>query len=455
MGGSPGYHMVITRQQAVPKPSSAVRKANELYAELEKTFPVVDASFYKDLVCPKNWKDHPYDRWFKLKEGYSSYMVEHLLKEFKARPTDWVLDPFLGSGSTLVGARNARVKGAGFEVNPFLARLSKVKMHGDYDARALRARVDALFQAVAERRPIKIRMPALTITEKLFREQLDTLLRIKQDIWAEPDPHVRDFLALGLGCILERCSYARKDGNGLKYPKSKRPLPLVPTLERQYGLMVDDVARGIPSTDHLIVNADSRRIQAKDILREGGDLATDFLDHARFAIFSPPYANCFDYTEVYKIELWMLDFIKDYPQLRTLRDSSVSSHLNKQYDGKESFPSTLPDLDYVVDLIPWEDTWGKDKMKAMVLHYFEDLKAVFTRLHGFLGDGGTVVCIVGNSAYGNVPIATDLFLAEYLREIGFGKVAIRAARILGTSSQQQVVLRGNPYLRESLVIASP
>lgn len=445
-------HMVITRQQAIPTPSSAVRKANELYTELEKTFPVVDASFYKDLVCPKNWKDHPYDRWFKLKEGYSSFMIEHLLKEFKAKPADWVLDPFLGSGSTLVGARNAGVKGAGFEVNPFLARLSKVKMHGDYDVHALEARVRSLFGAVAERRPIEIGMPALTITEKLFREQLDTLLRIKQDILSEPDPHVRDFLALGLGCILERCSYARKDGNGLKYPPAKKPLPLVPTLEKQYALMIEDVGKGIPATDHVIFNTDSRKVKVKDLAKDGGDLASDFLDHARFSIFSPPYANCFDYTEVYKIELWMLDFIKDYAQLKTLRESSVSSHLNKQYEN--SFPSTLPDLDYVVDLIPWEDTWGKNKMKAMVLHYFEDLKAVFTRLREILGDDGMVVCIVGNSAYGNVPIATDLFLAEYLRELGFGKVMIRAARVLGTSSQQQKVLRGNPYLRESLVIAS-
>jgi hypothetical protein len=444
--------MVITRYEAIPEPSSAVKKANQLYEELEKTFQVVDASFYKDLVCPKNWKDHPYDRWFKLKEGYSSFMIEHLLKEFKAKPTDWVLDPFLGSGSTLVGARNAGVKGAGFEVNPFLARLSKVKMHGTYDVTTLTARVRAMFHAVSEQRPITIEKPALTITEKLFREQLDTLLRIKQDILTETDLHVRDFLLLGLGCILERCSYARKDGNGLKYPPTKKPMPLLPTLETQYRLMIEDVARQIPATDHVIFNTDSRRVSTTALVKEGGDLASDFLDHARFSIFSPPYANCFDYTEVYKIELWMLDFIKDYSQLKTLRESSVSSHLNKQYE--HHFPSTLADLDYVVDLIPWDDTWGKDKMKSMVLHYFDDLKAVFTRLHGILGKDGTVVCIVGNSAYGNVPIATDLFLAEYLKELGFSKVSIRAARILGTSSQQQKVLRGNPYLRESLVIAS-
>ena len=48
-------------------------------------------------------------------------------------------------------------------------------------------------------------------------------------------------------------------------------------------------------------------------------------------MFSPPYANCFDYTEVYKIELWFGNFIKDYSELKVLRNKSMSSHLNKDF----------------------------------------------------------------------------------------------------------------------------
>ena len=33
-------------------------------------------------------------------------------------------------------------------------------------------------------------------------------------------------------------------------------------------------------------------------------------------IFSPPYANCFDYTEIYKLELWFGGFVKDYSELK-------------------------------------------------------------------------------------------------------------------------------------------
>lgn len=33
-------------------------------------------------------------------------------------------------------------------------------------------------------------------------------------------------------------------------------------------------------------------------------------------IFSPPYANCFDYTEIYKLELWFGKFVSEYSDLK-------------------------------------------------------------------------------------------------------------------------------------------
>lgn len=45
-------------------------------------------------------------------------------------------------------------------------------------------------------------------------------------------------------------------------------------------------------------------------------------------IFSPPYANCFDYTEIYKLDLWFGKFVSEHSDLKKLRNSSLHSHLN-------------------------------------------------------------------------------------------------------------------------------
>ena len=92
-------------------------------------------------------------------------------------------------------------------------------------------------------------------------------------------------------------------------------------------------------------------------------------------------------------------------------------------------------------------------MKNMVLNYFKDMKDVFANVDTILNDDGEIVCIVGNSAYANVPIATDVFLSLILKRMGYDDIEIRVARRLSTSSQQQKYLKNNPYLRESLIIA--
>ncbi|MHA1792215.1 MAG: site-specific DNA-methyltransferase, partial [Promethearchaeota archaeon] len=171
----------------------------------------------------------------------------------------------------------------------------------------------------------------------------------------------------------------------------------------------------------------------------------------KHAIFSPPYCNCFDYTEVYKMELWMLDFVTSYEQLSTIREESLSSHLNKKY--KKEARYLLPELKIIAEDIPWESTWGKLKTRNMVLNYFIDMQSIFNGIDAILNTGGTIACVVGNSAHGRVPIATDVLLARMLELMGYHDIEIRIARKLSTSSQQQKYLRNNPYLRESIVIA--
>lgn len=448
-----------------------LERIHGIYKSLEGAVSVTRDLSYKDQVCPKNWQDHPFDRWYKLKEGYSSVMIERLLDELGARQGDWVLDPFLGSGSTLVGARRAGIHGAGFEVNPFLSMLSTVKLADHGNGEALGKAFNDVVERVATMDSYTIDLPKLSITEKLFGEQLAEVMKTKQAIHALDVPRsTRDFLLLGLGCVLEKVCHAKKDGNGLKYPKSKVPRPFMPTLKEQVGAMVEDVKHlhasrqrarervkgtGARRHDnkHLVFKGDSRSISAdaRSLISGAESDIDDFTSNVRFAIFSPPYANCFDYTEVYKIELWMLDFILEYEELKDLRNKSLSSHLNKPYT---DIDPCLPELGKVLDMIPWEKTWGKTKMRNMVASYFDDMRQVFNTIDGLFGDdGGTIVCIVGNSAYGNLPVATDVFLSKMLMRMGYDDVEIRVARPLSTSSQQQKYLRDDPYLRESLVIA--
>ena len=48
------------------------------------------------------------------------------------------------------------------------------------------------------------------------------------------------------------------------------------------------------------------------------------------AVFSPPYPNSFDYTDVYNIELWILGYLSSTEDNWRLRHETLSSHVQLQ-----------------------------------------------------------------------------------------------------------------------------
>ena len=64
-----------------------------------------------------------------------------------------------------------------------------------------------------------------------------------------------------------------------------------------------------------------------------------------------------------------------------------------------------------------------------------------------------VSIIIGNSAYGGIPIATDLILSEISEQIGFNVKEIIVARKNETSSQNYSKIGDLiKYIRESIII---
>src|SRR4051812_41813522 len=77
------------------------------YQALERKWTVSDRSIdYSRLVIPHGNADESLHSWFRLKEAYSSQLLARLFKDASFEPKDSfsVLDPFVGSGTTLLSA---------------------------------------------------------------------------------------------------------------------------------------------------------------------------------------------------------------------------------------------------------------------------------------------------------------------------------------------------------------
>ena len=70
----------------------------------------------------------PVHRWFRYSAGFSAQWVERVIETYQAATAAVVLDPFAGSGTTLLAAERVGVQCYGVEAHPFVARIARAKL---------------------------------------------------------------------------------------------------------------------------------------------------------------------------------------------------------------------------------------------------------------------------------------------------------------------------------------
>jgi hypothetical protein len=416
-------------------------KLDEIYRSLEEGVSIKENPKYASLVNFGENKNLPRHRWFNIKEGFSSEIIKELIKKFDGKEDDLVFDPFSGSGTTVLSAKELGIPSFGIEVNPFLWEISKSKLiEGPID---LSKHISFIENINPEK---NICPPKLSISQKLFGKQLKNVLAIKEYISSVKNNQERQLLKTAFLCSLEISSSAKKDGNGLKYPKNKKPAQIKEVIIEKIRTIQEDINQNVLDKEvkSLIFNEDVRDLES--FIREKHP---EYIDKTSFCLFSPPYMNCFDYTEIYKIELWFGDFIEEYSDLKKLREKSLDSHLNKKLFGNRKLNDKT--VNFFYSILEEKELWSK-KIPKMIEGYFEDMWKTLNGIYLTLKKGGVCVIVVGNSSYGNVVIPTDLILGKIGLHCGFKKCSIEIARRLGTSSQQLNKVNKPELLRESLVI---
>ena len=426
----------------------------------------------KKVVNPKSCAKVPVHNWYYLKESYSPALIKKLIEsEIIRKPEKRLLDPFMGAGSSLLGAQWLGIPSIGVDINPFFCFVvkTKTKWH-EYDLKEIKNFVEEI-KKLDTLKKAEIDPPELSTFKRIYdNETLNELLRIKELILSEAERKGAEFdfkacewrgdihfnlYWLAFASILEDSSLAKKDGKGLKIvrkePKGRPKELFMSKLKQMYHDIKTIKSQLYPhrKAEVEVINGDTRK------LKEIPD------NYVNAIVFSPPYCNTFDYTEVYKVELWMLDFVKNYEEFRKLRNRTLRSHnlfnsdeikrWKQEKDGK--WRSGV--LEEIIEFLRTERLWSPI-IPDMAQAYFDDMY-IATKNFFRIMEEGDVAIVVGNSAYAGVVIPTDLLLMKMAQELGFKPKAIYFVRRLGTSSQQLKILKEahiRDLLRETIVVYS-
>ena len=433
-------------------------------AELSKTLQLL-ASGVKyvkrhELSAFVHWvPDAPIHRWFRYREAYSPDLIGHL------QLGDRILDPFCGCGSIMVGAAQTRKQSVGIDINPVAIFAATVKLSplSSRQLTCVEKFVDQLehLERTSPRWPI----PALSIADKVFEPKiLATLLKLRRGIeqFAEGDLAVRNFLLLAWIAILETVGSYFKEGNGIKYRSKKRRKGAYenrPEGEWQllrFGADQRKFVLGayrLKLTSMLKETAEwSNGTWRKQRVVAGSALNMDSLcRRSSFdsIVFSPPYANRFDYFEAFKVELWFGGFVSSYDELNILRKASLRSHLGADYCKPANSIDGLEDL---IDLMDRNASSWRMGVADLLRGYFHDLRDVIARCKE-LAPTGKCHVVVGNSAFAGVIVPTDILVALIGIQTGYKRATVVEARHLTVAPQQRILLKGfEPFMRESIVI---
>jgi hypothetical protein len=171
-------------------------------------------------------------------------------------------------------------------------------------------------------------------------------------------------------------------------------------------------------------------------------------------VTSPPYPNNIDYSEVYKLELWLLGFVSDGDEFLQLRKKTFRSHPSSDLANISStFLDEVKTGKLRAALRPVLQRTSEHKeawRERLVLGYFSDLWTALHEQFRCLRKGGMAYLVLGNSLHGasDAPylIPTDIITGTIGECAGFELERISIARSLKRR------LSGNHFLRESVVV---
>jgi DNA modification methylase len=410
------------------------------------------------MVFDKN-KNVLVHRWYPFVEGYSKEFIEDILGELPAPPM-CSLEPFCGSGTTPVELQNHGIRCYSFEVSPFMHLLAKVKLERTYDEATLKHYRDKVAAALSNP-PEDIRLVETipfgdTVVKRsglnkwnFHDTSLDGILDIRHAIRTEvDDKRYKNLFTVALASIILQTSNMFRNGKCLSYKKGWGDRVIARSDVHNFFLGKIDT---VISEDVRILAKQNTGVHNSEIcylgdVRKNIDKVPD--NSLDLIITSPPYLNSRDYTDIYMLELKVLQLVNSHEDLQTLRRSTIRSHVQVKYSDIKPIDNLR--LKQCLADMKNSDTksWNSD-IPNMICGYFEDMQLLFTAFTKKMRSGGVIYFNVANSAYFGVEVPVDYIIGDIAEDCGFRVREIRKARDIKTSPQQS---RYIGKLRESVLV---
>ncbi len=437
---------MTVQQKSVKSEFKAIRagKRDSLFVKYADRL-LINEHLNRRMVSFQDNKQSPFYRWFKFKEAFSSNLVKYLLKNTDRTKSKniRILDPFAGAGTTLNVAFENGFSSIGIEILPIGPAILKARLFAlQIEPTKFRCYLEKVKRLLSDRPSFcNYRFPHLNITRGAFSEEAEYLISVYMDFLETIDDAKIQFL-LWFACfsILEEISYTRKDGQYLRWDyragrkiKSRFNKGFIPDFEMaimdKLNIMLRDIERKNDACPLIVPT-----MIEGSCLSKLPELETHSVD---VIITSPPYANRYDYTRTYALELaFMENDEKDVKRLRqellscTVENKSKRKNLLSEYSarGKMDFFNSASQafndqkaVREILDLLyeaKEKKELNNNNIPNLIENYLFEMNLVIRELARILKPNGHFFMVNDNVRYHGEEIPVDLILSDFAESAG-------------------------------------
>ena len=409
--------------------------------------------------------DAPAHGWYRFVLSFPPHLVRRYAERFELGESSVLLDPFCGTGTTVVEGKKLGIPSRGIEALPvaFHAAATKVDWSPDPDrlvahaeliADKALARLDAdghtddPIEGAPEEAGLRTLAPEafkLLLHNSISPLPLHKTLTLIDALDGEHHPEYAGHERLALAKILPSQVGNLRFGPEVGVGALKDDAPVVGPWLEQMRVVADDIRllEPLDRTPAIVRNGDARAVE-----NHIEPAAVDAV------ICSPPYPNEKDYTRTVRLESVLLGLMHNRPGLRATKQRLLRSNTRGVYKTDDDDTWLVPgcEVNEIADSIEERrialgKTSGFERMYHRVTRlYFGGMARHFESLSRILKPGARLAYVVGDQAsYLRVMIRTGELLADVARTVGYEVEGIdlfrtRLATATGEQLREEVLL---------------
>ncbi|WP_420620482.1 DNA methyltransferase [Candidatus Poriferisocius sp.] len=410
-------------------------------------------------------QDAPAHDWYRFVLSFPPHLVRDYTHRFGLDGKQRLLDPFCGTGTTLVEAKKLGIPSVGLEAVGVsrLAASTKVDWSPDPDSLAAHAGLiaekalailaaDGISDEPMQDPPSEVPLRSLPAqTAKLLLKNsisplpLHKVLVLKEALEGEHDARFAAHEKLALARVLPTDVGNLRFGPEVGVGRVKQDASVVSRWMACVLSMADDIRHLGPSdsTPACAIEGDAREV--------GRYIEPKSVDAV---ITSPPYPNEKDYSRTVRLESVLLGYISERSDLQAMKKELVRSNTRGVYrnDNDDEWVSGDAEVERIAASIEARRIeLGKESGFERMYHrvtklYFGGMARHFASLGKVLRPGARLAYVVGDQAsYLRVMIRTGQLLAEIAERSGYEVEAIDLFRTRHATAT-------NEQLREEVLV---